>query len=86
LTAQNSAADPAQFNSDDRQLISRLSQQAPDAQGAYESSLRDVNAYIADAEQAAKTDPGDATAQALLQDAYQQKEMLYQMATARSLP
>jgi hypothetical protein len=86
LTAQNSAADPAQFNSDDRQLISQLSQQAPDAQGAYESSLRDVNAYIADAEQAAKTDPGDATAQALLQDAYQQKEMLYQMATARSLP
>jgi hypothetical protein len=86
LTAQNSAADPAQFNSDDRQLISQLSQQAPDAQGAYESSLRDVNAYIADAEQAAKTDPGDANAQALLQDAYQQKEMLYQMATARSLP
>jgi len=86
LTAQNSAADPAQFNSDDRQLISQLSQQAPDAQGAYESSLRDVNAYIADAEQAAKTDPGDATAQALLQDAYEQKEMVYQMATARSLP
>src|SRR5882757_9525289 len=86
LTAHNSAADPAQFNSDDRQLISQLSQQAPDAQGAYESSLRDVNAYIADAEQAAKTDPGDANAQALLQDAYEQKEMVYQMATARSLP
>jgi len=86
LTAQNSAADPAQFNTDDRQLISQLSQQAPDAQGAYESSLRDVNAYIADAEQAARTDPSDATAQALLQNAYQQKEMLYQMATARSLP
>jgi hypothetical protein len=86
LTAQNSAADPNQFNTDDRQLISQLSQQAPDAQGVYEASLRDVNAYIADAEQAAKTDPSDATAQALLQNAYQQKEMLYQMATARSLP
>jgi hypothetical protein len=86
LTAQNSAADPNQFNTDDQQLMSQLSQQAPDAQGAYEASLRDVNAYIADAEQAAKTDPSDATAQALLQNAYQQKEMLYQMATARSLP
>ena len=86
LTAQNSAADSTQFNNDDRQLISQLSQQAPDAQGAYEASLRDVNAYIADAEQAAKSDPADATAQALLQDAYEQKEMLYQMATARSLP
>jgi len=86
LNAQNNAADSTQFNNDDRQLISQLSQQAPDAQGAYEASLRDVNAYIADAEQAAKSDPADATAQALLQDAYEQKEMLYQMATARSLP
>jgi hypothetical protein len=85
-TAQNSAADPTQFNSDDRQLISQLSQRAPDAQGAYEASLRDVNAYIADAEQAVRSDPGDANAQALLQDAYEQKEMVYQMATARSLP
>lgn len=86
LSAQNSAADSTQFNSDDQQLISRLSQQSPDAQRAYEASLRDVNAYIADAEQAVKSDPGDASAQALLQDAYEQKEMVYQMATARSLP
>jgi len=86
LTAQNSAADSAQFNSDDQQLISQLSQQSPEAQRAYEASLRDVNAYIADAEQAAKSDPSDASAQALLQNAYEQKEMVYQMATARSLP
>ena len=86
LTAQNSSAEPSQFNSDDRQLMSQLSQQSPEARGAYESSLRDVNAYIADAQQAAQRDPQDATAQELLQDAYEQKEMLYQMATARSLP
>jgi hypothetical protein len=85
LSAQNSATD-SQFNSDDQQLISQVSQQAPEAQRAYEASLRDVNAYIADAEQAVKSDPGDASAQALLQDAYEQKEMVYQMATARSLP
>jgi len=86
LTAQNSSAEPSQFNSDDRQLMSQLSQQSPEARGAYESSLRDVNAYISDAQQAAQRDPQDATAQELLQDAYEQKEMLYQMATARSLP
>lgn len=86
LSAQNSAADSPQFNSDDQQLISQLSRQSPEAQRAYEASLRDVNAYIADAEQAAKSDPSDASAQALLQDAYEQKEMVYQMATARSLP
>jgi hypothetical protein len=86
LSAQNSATDSAQFSSDDQQLISQLSRQSPDAQRAYEASLRDVNAYIADAEQAVKSDPGDAFAQELLQDAYAQKEMVYQMATARSLP
>ena len=86
LSAQNNSADSPQFNSDDQQVISQLSQQSPDAQRAYEASLRDVNAYIADAEQAVKSDPGDASAQALLQDAYEQKEMVYQMATARSLP
>jgi len=86
LSAQNSATDSQQFNSDDQQLISQVSQQSPEAQRAYEASLRDVNAYIADAEQAAKSDPSDASAQALLQNAYEQKEMVYQMATARSLP
>ena len=86
VSAQNSATDSTQFSSDDQQLISRLSQQSPEAQRAYEASLRDVNAYIADAEQAAKSDPSDASAQALLQNAYEQKEMVYQMATARSLP
>jgi hypothetical protein len=86
LSAQNSAADSTQFSTDDQQLISQLSQQSPDAQHAYEASLRDVNAYIADAEQAAKSDPSDASAQAHLQNAYEQKEMVYQMATARSLP
>jgi hypothetical protein len=86
LTAQNNSADSTQFNSDDQQLISQVSRQSPEAQRAYEASLRDVNAYIADAEQAAKSDPGDASAQTLLQDAYEQKEMVYQMATARSLP
>ena len=86
LSARNSATDSIQFSSDDQQLISRLSQQSPEAQRTYEASLRDVNAYIADAEQAAKSDPSDASAQALLQNAYEQKEMVYQMATARSLP
>src|SRR5436305_9907239 len=47
FSAQNSSTDSTQFNSDDQQLISQLSQQSPDAQRAYEASLRDVNAYIA---------------------------------------
>jgi hypothetical protein len=86
LSAQNISADSTQFNGDDQQLISQLSQQAPEARPAYENSLREVNAYISDAQTAAEKNPDDASAQQLLQNAYEQKETLYQMATARSLP
>jgi hypothetical protein len=86
LSAQNSVAESAQISGDDQQLIAQLAQQAPEARGAYETSLREVNSYIADAQQAAQQAPDDPAAQELLLDAYQQKEMLYQMATARSLP
>jgi len=85
LSAQNSSAEPAQFDGDDQQLISRMTQD-PAARDAYESNLREVNAYITDARKAAEIDPADSSAQELLQNAYEQKEMLYQMATARSLP
>ncbi len=86
FSAQNSVADSTQISGDDQQLIAQLAQQAPEARGAYENSLREVNSYIADAQQAAQQAPDDAAAQELLLSAYQQKEMLYQMATARSLP
>jgi hypothetical protein len=85
-SAQNMSAQPAPFESDDQQLITQVSQQAPDVRRAYEDSLREVNAYITDAQQAVDQDPEDAGAQAGLLDAYQQKEMLYQMATVRALP
>ena len=86
LTAQNTTATSAQFSGDDRTLISQVSERQPDVRGAYEDSLRQVNDYISDAQQAVAQDPEDSTAQEYLANAYQQKEMLYQMATARSLP
>jgi hypothetical protein len=85
LTAQNTTTGPVQFSGDDRTLISQVSEHEPDVRGAYEDSLRQVNTYISDAQQAVDQDPEDATAQEYLANAYQQKEMLYQMATARSL-
>jgi len=84
--AQNIAAQPAALESDDQQLMARVSQQAPDVRRAYEDSLREVNTYITDAQQAVEQDPQDAVAREQLLDAYQQKEMLYEMATARTLP
>jgi hypothetical protein len=84
--AQNVSAPTAVFEGEDQQLITRISQQSPDVRRAYEDSLREVNAYISDAQLAVDQDPEDAQARAHLLDAYQQKEMLYEMATARALP
>jgi hypothetical protein len=84
--AQNSSAAATQFESEDQRLIRQVAQQGPEAQRAYEAGLREANAYIVDAQQAVNRDPDDEQAHDQLQQAYQQKETLYQMATARSLP
>jgi hypothetical protein len=87
ISAQNTSEPSSlSMSSDDQQLVSQLAQADPDSRGAYENSLREVNAYISDAQAAAQRDPDDADAQEQLLDAYQQKEMLYQMAIARSMP
>jgi hypothetical protein len=83
VTAQNSGAQSAQLESDDQQVISQMSQQDEGVRKAYEDGLKEANAYISDAEQAVKQDPQDAAAQEQLLEAHQQKEMLYQMATAQ---
>lgn len=85
-SAQNNGAQPTLSESDDQQVINQVSQQQPDVRRAYEDGLKEANAYIADAQQAVNNDPADAAAEEQLLEAYQQKEMLYQMATARSLP
>lgn len=85
-TAQNSSTQPAQLATDDQQVIGQMSQNDPGVRRAYEDGLREADAYISDAEQAVKLDPQDTVAQEELVEAHAQKEMLYQMAAARSLP
>ncbi|HYX54450.1 MAG TPA: hypothetical protein VE783_13415 [Candidatus Limnocylindrales bacterium] len=88
-SAQNSNVPSAQIqadDTDDQQLIAAVSQDSPEVRTAYENGLREVNAYITDAQQAVNSDPQDTAAQQQLLEAYQQKDMLYQMAAARSLP
>jgi hypothetical protein len=84
--AQNSSAPAAQFEGEDQRLMSQMASQSPEAARAYEAGLREANAYIEDAQQAVNRNPADVQAHEQLQQAYQQKETLYQMATTRSLP
>lgn len=76
---------PAPAPGPDDQLISQVSKKDPAVAKAYEESLKQVNSYIADAQKAVDNDRNDAAANEQLLDAYQQKAMLYDMATARSM-
>jgi hypothetical protein len=86
--AQNMSApaETAALETEDQQVMAQVAQQTPAVRRAYEDSLREVNAYITDAQQAVARDPQDAAAREHLLGAYQQKEMLYEMATERTLP
>ncbi len=76
---------PAQ-SPDDQQVLEAVSKRTPALRATYESNLRNVNAYIRDAEQSVKSDPNDEQAEQYLMDAYEQKAMVYEMALDRSLP
>jgi hypothetical protein len=76
---------PAGFSTqDDEQLLNAVAQQRPQLRSTYESNLKQVNAYITDAQQNVQQNPNDQEARQHLMDAYDQKAMVYEMAT-RSL-
>jgi hypothetical protein len=71
---------------DDSRLLEAVNFPTPAVRQDYEANLRDVNAYIQDAEASAKRDPNDEEAQQSLMNAYEQRSMVYEMAMDRSLP
>jgi hypothetical protein len=76
---------PAQ-SPEDQQVIEAVAKRTPAMRETYEANLRNVNAYISDAEQSVKSNPNDEQAEQYLMDAYQQKAMVYEMALDRSMP
>lgn len=70
----------------DQELLHEVALRAPAMRDFYGADLDDVNAYIRDAESAAKSNPNDEEAQRYLMNAYEQKAMVYEMALDRSLP
>ena len=70
----------------DEQLLRQVAATAPTMRDTYERNLREVNAYIHDAEETVSAHPEDEDAQQALMDAYGQRSMIYDMALDRSLP
>lgn len=73
------------IDDDDLQLLREVEARRPTAREAYETSLREINAQIAEAEAAVKADPNDPEARQSLMEAHQQKSMVYEMALTRSV-
>jgi hypothetical protein len=72
-------------DSDDAVLVSEISSQDAELGKTYAASLKEINGFISDAEQAANADPEDSAARDQLKHAYHQKAVLYEMAIARSM-
>lgn len=70
----------AAVSSEDRQLLDTVAARPPAQRAKYSADLDDANAFIRDAEAAAKNDPNDIFRQQMLINAYEQKQMLYDLA------
>jgi len=71
-------------SSEDQQFLNTVATRRPARQAKYRADIDDANAFIHDAEQAVKSNPGDVYAQQMLINAYEQKQMLYDLAVDRS--
>lgn len=97
-TAKSSAASPALsarlhplapasvMPAEQDELLKIVEARAPAMRAAYESEFRAVNAYIRDAELSARSNPNDEIAQQYLNNAYEQRAMVYEMAMDHGLP
>ena len=68
-------------SSEDQQFLNTV---ASPRQAKYRADIDDANAFIQDAEDAVKNNPGDVYSQQMLINAYEQKQMLYDLAVDRS--
>jgi hypothetical protein len=66
---------------DDQQLLEQVTAVRPASRQAYENNLRIVNASIADAKKTLAENPNDRDARQSLSAAYEQKAMMYELAT-----
>ena len=66
---------------DDEQLLQQVAQKRPASRASYENSLKQVNASIADTKKRLEQEPDDGDARQSLNRAYEQKSMMYELAT-----
>src|SRR5438067_5940009 len=71
-------------SAEDQQILSTVAARPPAQQASYRANLEEANSFIRDAEESIKRDPNDIYTQQLLINAYEQKQMLYDLAVDHS--
>ncbi len=86
VAAPSTAAQTSTTDNDaqDQQVLAQVAQKRPEMRDAYAHNLAQVNASIKESKRALDDDPSDGDARSALLRAYEQKAMVYDMAT-RSL-
>ncbi|MBV9622847.1 MAG: hypothetical protein JOZ14_02595 [Acidobacteria bacterium] len=74
------------MSSEDQQLLTSVGSHVPAQRARYRANLDDANSFIRDAEQSARDYPNDIYTQQMLMSAYEQKQMLYDLAVERTAP
>jgi hypothetical protein len=69
---------------EDTAILNTVAARPPAQRASYRADLDRANAFIRDAEQSVRNDPNDVYSQQLLINAYEQKQMLYDLAVDRS--
>lgn len=77
---------PEGVSAEQAELLKLVAVQTPSLRASYESEFRAVNAYIRDAESAVRRNPNDQISQQYLNNAYEQRAMVYEMAMDHGLP
>jgi hypothetical protein len=85
-TAPKPVAPGAAVGPEDQEIMQVVANRSENTQAAYAENLRAVDSYIQDARKVAESNPSDEAAQQVLEDAYQQKAAVYQLAMDRSIP
>lgn len=73
----------ARESTEDQEFLTTVATRFPSQQAQYRQNLEHANSYIRDAEQSIRNNPNDVYSQELLINAYEQKEMLYDLAVDR---
>jgi hypothetical protein len=77
-------APTAKISAEDTAILNTVAARPSAQRASYRADLDRANAFIRDAEQSVRNDPNDMYSQQLLINAYEQKQMLYDLAVDRS--